>query len=82
MCLRACVRACPLQKLFNDNCKDRAKQNVLENRALALRMAREYMHEGNNITQALVLRSYLLTGCAGGYNPLFSGDGFTYTGAC
>lgn len=55
-------------------------QNVTENRALALMMAREYIAAVDPLDKALIFRTLLLTGCAGSFNALFSGDGFTYTG--
>jgi hypothetical protein len=45
-------------------------------------MAREYLGSTDALTKALVLRTFLTTSCAGGFNALFSGDGYTYTGAC
>jgi hypothetical protein len=56
-------------------------QNVTENRALALMMAREYSAATTPLDKALIFRTLLLTGCAGSFNALCSGDGFTYTGA-
>lgn len=65
---------------FRNNCQDITRQNVVENRALALKMAQLYMDARDDTTKALVIRTYLLVGCTGTYNALFSGDGFTYTG--
>jgi len=68
------------QATFRNNCQDITRQNVVENRALALKMAQLYMDARDDTTKALVIRTYLLVGCTGTYNALFSGDGFTYTG--
>lgn len=49
-------------------------------RALALTMAKEYLAASTDLLKTLVFRTYTLNRCSGFYNPLFSGDGFTYTG--
>lgn len=55
--------------------------DVEKNHAAALVMARDYLAAAGDATkQAVVWRAFLLSNCAGSYNPLFSGDGFTYTG--
>jgi hypothetical protein len=42
-------------------------------------MAREYIAAVDPLDKPLIFRTLLLTGCAGNFNALFSGDGFTYT---
>lgn len=46
----------------------------------ALLMAQLYRAASDDRTQTLLARAYLRTGCAGSSNPLFSGNGITYTG--
>lgn len=72
-----CLRR--LQKLWQSKCTGRGA-NPTVNRALALRVAQAYMGEAQGLRRAIVLRTFLQTGCAGSFNALFSGDGYTYTG--
>lgn len=54
---------------------------MTENRALGLLMAQRYLAAGDDLVQKVaIFRAYLTQSCAGSFNPLFSGDGFTYTG--
>jgi hypothetical protein len=70
-----------LQVKFGNYCKTPGATNTAENRALGLRMASEYMARGKDVrSKATILRAYLTTSCAGSFNQLFSGDGYTYTG--
>lgn len=68
-----------LQKLWQSKCTARGA-NPTVNRALALRMAQAYMQETRGLRRVIALRTFLQTGCAGSFNALFSGDGYTYTG--
>lgn len=54
---------------------------MTENHALGLVMAQRYLAAGDDLARKVsIFRAYLTRGCAGSFNPLFSGDGFTYTG--
>jgi hypothetical protein len=69
------------QVKFGGFCTTPGSTNITENRALGLRMASEYMKRGTDArSKATILRAYLTTSCAGSFNQLFSGDGYTYTG--
>jgi hypothetical protein len=53
---------------------------LTQNRALALLVAQAYNRETDQLAKAIVFRTYTLQTPAGGFNALFSGDGYTYTG--
>jgi hypothetical protein len=69
-----------LQELLRKGCTSRGTNRTV-NIDLARQMAELYKSTSSSINKALIFRSYLMTSCAGAFNSLFSGDGFTYTGS-
>jgi hypothetical protein len=54
--------------------------NATKNRALALQVAEAYESATWATDKVLILRAYLLSSCAGTFNALFTGNGFTASG--
>jgi len=68
------------RELMRKGCTSRGT-NRTANIALARQMAELYKSTPNPLNKTLLFRAYLMTSCAGAFNSLFSGDGFTYTGS-
>jgi hypothetical protein len=72
---------CAAQSDMGTICKTPGSTDITENRATGLLMAKQYLAAaGQFAKQVAIFRAYLTKGCAGSFNQLFSGDGFTYTG--